>query len=516
MVVILFLLIFFKQILWTGFIPLWQFPDEQAHFAQVQNMVEENQIQGRKPTTSEEIYLSEKLLGTLRDDFGNNKFTYHPEYVIPSSNSLIGIYEEEIRNFSKESRKKLVINEATGYPPFYYAITGLFYKVVYNSGLFERVFLSRIGNIFIFLLIAFVTHKIGKLLFPKDLLLQITLTLLVTFQPMLSFVAGGINSDNLFSLLFTLGIYISLKIILEKITLKMILVMLVTLLLAILTKPQGRLLALVYLFPLLVASLKISNKKNILGVGLLVVCIGLGYSILMAVTGQQILPNIPTLQAVLDAKGTSIFDHLVFTIRHTYREVLPWYWGVFRWLSLTYPRFIHRTINILILFSAIGIVMAMVNVIRRKKVIISPWALGFLLYVSIIYFASITFFDFLFMKSHHFSIGVQGRYFFPTIVAHMTILLIGLATIFKKLRIIKYGMKAFGIAVVALQFYAWFFVSHSYFSLDSLQLFFVQASQYKPFFFKSPFLESYVIVTSILFAIFVWYYLRIKQHYETS
>ena len=36
-IVCLLVVIFLKQILWLGIVPLWQFPDEQAHFAQVQN-----------------------------------------------------------------------------------------------------------------------------------------------------------------------------------------------------------------------------------------------------------------------------------------------------------------------------------------------------------------------------------------------------------------------------------------------------------------------------------------------
>ena len=74
-VIILTLLI--KQILWLAFIPIWQFPDEQAHFAQVQNIAEnQSSASNQKLSTSREIFESEKLFGTNRDGFGNGCYRF--------------------------------------------------------------------------------------------------------------------------------------------------------------------------------------------------------------------------------------------------------------------------------------------------------------------------------------------------------------------------------------------------------------------------------------------------------
>src|SRR3990167_1557029 len=80
--ILFFLILIVKQLAWIAFIPLWQFPDEQAHFAQVQNLVEASSKTGEeRATTSREIYESEVILGTDRNDLGNNNYTYHPEIV---------------------------------------------------------------------------------------------------------------------------------------------------------------------------------------------------------------------------------------------------------------------------------------------------------------------------------------------------------------------------------------------------------------------------------------------------
>ena len=83
LVLLFFLSIFFVGLWWIVLVPLWHFPDEQAHFGQIAFIAEK----GRNPDRSEndlteEIYISEQLLGTARDKYGNNKFTFHPEYRI--------------------------------------------------------------------------------------------------------------------------------------------------------------------------------------------------------------------------------------------------------------------------------------------------------------------------------------------------------------------------------------------------------------------------------------------------
>ena len=75
---------FLNALSWIVLIPIWQYPDEQAHFAQVQDTAE----LGKTPKgidTSEEIAVYEKILGTARDGFGNNRYTYHPEFNIDDS-----------------------------------------------------------------------------------------------------------------------------------------------------------------------------------------------------------------------------------------------------------------------------------------------------------------------------------------------------------------------------------------------------------------------------------------------
>ena len=95
---------FLNALSWIILIPIWQYPDEQAHFAQVQDLAELGKVPTGVPDTSYEIALSEKILGTERDNLGNNKYTYHPEYKPDYSTNLYGPQEEEITSYERKTQ----------------------------------------------------------------------------------------------------------------------------------------------------------------------------------------------------------------------------------------------------------------------------------------------------------------------------------------------------------------------------------------------------------------------------
>jgi len=53
----------------------------------------------------------------------------------------------------------------------------------------------------------------------------------------------------------------------------------------------------------------------------------------------------------------NLWQHLVYTTQHTFQEVLPWYWGVFRWLSLTLPRWVNQVMMRLLVLAGVGLVI---------------------------------------------------------------------------------------------------------------------------------------------------------------
>lgn len=505
---LLLIAVILKQLVWMGFIPMWQFPDEQAHFAQVQNITEGKRGRFVGLNTSKEIVESEKLLGTVRDGAGNNEFTYRPWYNIPYASGVYGIYEQQIKNFVVSDRRNLVIQEATLYPPLYYEIAALFYRAVYGADLITRLFITRFVNLGFYLICVIFAYWTGKLLFPKRPGYSETLAILVAFHPMFSFVSAGVTSDNLFNAVFMGVLFVSIWVMKKRFGLKELFVMSILAILAIWTKPNGQLVPLIYVFPVAVSFWRNRGKSpvRIFGTGLLAVIVG--WMGLNMITRMQFVPEISSNNTLLSVFSFHFWEFFRWTMGHTYREVVPWYWGVFRWLSLTYPRYVHRVINWLSVIAVIGLLRVLNRLCKREKVNINFVDLSFLVYVSGVYFLALAVFDFLFKNTYGYTFGIQGRYYFPTLVAHMALILIGITCLFpEKIRHIPIA-KIIGTLMVALHTYAQIFVIKSYFNLSSLAQFFLQASQYKPWFFKIPWLPPILVISYISLGFFLWRYLR--------
>jgi hypothetical protein len=181
--------VFFQALLWVMVVPVWHFPDEQAHFAQVQNYAETGGTPVGRLDLSREIAEAETLLGTYRDERGNNQYTYNPTFRMSYTNTFDGEHEAYLKNLLPESRTEYVRAESPRYPPAYYAYSALFYRLGYGEDLFTRIHLVRAGSVILHLLMALAVWYTSKQLFPKSKPLQISLILAVAFHPMLMFVS---------------------------------------------------------------------------------------------------------------------------------------------------------------------------------------------------------------------------------------------------------------------------------------------------------------------------------------
>ena len=516
--IFLFSAVFLKQILWVALVPLWHFPDEQAHFAQAAFLAEKGSqpIQDDYDLT-EEIRISENLLGTERDKSGNNRFTFHPEYRLDYSNTFTGHHEQEIQNLSGiKNLRSMSKHEASRYPPLYYFFVALPYKIFYFNDLFIRVFTARAVQSVFFLGTVYFAWSIARMIFAQNYLLINSLTLLVAFHPMLSFVSAGINSDSLGTFLFSLFLFSSLKIIKNKLTIKKIVEIILVSLLAIYAKPQFfitiPLIFLIILYKFFLDSQFTQNKLK------LAVIFTLFLSLLIIFLMQTGSPIVHLLRNTI--LSVSSFDYFLnlktYALPHLYREVLPWYWGVFDWLGVTYPRIVHRTVNWLLLASVVGFVAYLIR--NFKKLFLWP-QVGFiyLIIVNFFYFTGVYLFDWIqFVASgYKFHLGVQGRYFFPLIISHMLFILVGWQELFRFFpKLFKLTAKLLTLFMFSFHWYALFLVTAIYYDLSSFSVFIRQASQYKPWFFKGGFLVILIIAALTLNLVYLIKYLKYEEFYE--
>ena len=502
---------FFNALSWIILIPIWQYPDEQAHFAQVQDVAELGYVPFSL-NTSREIVLSEKVLGTERDSLGNNKFTYQPEYKMEYSAYPNGIFEDVIRNLPKTARSELVKSEATQNPPLYYFLGSIVYKIFYNSDLFTRVFAVRMMSLLIFLATIYLSYKIGVVIFKNNKFLPIVLASLVAFKPMLVFSSTGVLPDTLTNLLFTIVIFLGLKAINEGFRAPLMVFAIITIIAGVTTRQQFLIAVIILVFPIIYQALinHKNIKKSFLILLSLVVFIGFAN-----VFGTQI-PLISSFRIHDDTRPNislffrkDFFDYLISTARESYAQVWPWYWGVYKWLSLAYPIIIYRIINIIVSLTIIGMLIKILLIIKNKRFDKNFILFTFLLYSLLVYYLVIIFWDYLFRVRSGFSFGIQGRYFFPLITAHIGLMLIGLWQVIESL-FKKYANFVF-LTIVTLMVlfnnYSLFYVSSHFYDTTNLSIFLKQVSQYKPLILKGHVILL-IILMNFLFQIFFLYKTR--------
>lgn len=512
LIILLILASFFNALSWIVLIPVWQYPDEQAHFAQVQNTAEFGQNPKDGLDTSYEIAYSEKVLQTERDGFGNNKFTYHPEYKIDYADGIFGLQEEQITSLPRSARIQLVKNESTVNPPLYYFFGSLAYKLFSNGSLFTRVFAVRFISLIFFLVIVFLSYQIAKLVFERNKTLQIALPTFVAFKPMLIFASTGVLPDSLTNLLFTAVLFLCLKIIKVGFNVRTIVLLSLTVLLGVLTRQQFLISVFIILAAILCQAFKkLSNLKWIFAS--LVAFLALFYFSNTVLISMPIFTNF-RVPEIFDAgflkfgslSLATFTQHFVWTLRHTFSEVWPWYWGVYRWLSYTLPPIYYQIINRLVLISLMGLMIKIFFFVKDRKIDKQDIHGSFLIVASLIYFLVLTVWDYLFWVKNGFSFGIQGRYFFPLITAHMGILLLGFWQIFR-LMFKKYasiGIYALILFFIFFNNFSLFYVASSYYDISNLSTFIKQVSQYKPLIIKGNTTPTILLLSFTFQLIFIF------------
>lgn len=483
---------------WSLIVPLFEFPDEQVHLSTVNYYAQEGKIQPYDtPDVTAEMYRTQELLGTLRDGLGNNKYTYHPEYHVEYNSSLVGLYELEILSLNNSSsRSAYVKDEGAQYPPAYYVYSSAWQKIVEASDIITRTFVIRLGGLPLALLMAYFAYKIGIVVFDKKSY-AITLMTLSYLQPMFDFVTAGINSDNLHNLLFFGLIYHSLLLIKNGISLLPLIMATLMIILDIYTKPQGFIGIPILGLALVFSAIKYKQWKLLL--------IPLGLSIVIGIFSYPQLSRYLAFAFVDNTRGISLIEYLSFSANKLVAQNIVWYWGVFKWLGVVLPPIYWRLANRLVLLSVVGFVVYLWKVFKHKKVIASPLLTFYLLLVTLTYALSIFWADYQHHKNVGYSLGIQARYFFPTIIAHLTLLQTGIISLGWNARIRTFLRRALILFFVWLQLGAVWHILTIYYDTSSINMLIAQLSQYKPAFAKGNwwYLWGSLYLASMIYLLFI-------------
>lgn len=481
---------------WSLATPMFEFPDEQAHYGTVDYLL----TQGEMPSYGNfdlnlEMVKTQEYLGTFRDGLGNNRYTYHPEYHVEYLDGLEGKYEVEIKKLNDVAfRNNYVGNEAAKYPPLYYGFTTLYTSFVNSADLITRFFVARLASLDIAILMAIVTWKIGELIFYKKSYVKV-FVLMVMLQPMYSFVTAGINSDNLHNLLFMTLIYGCLRLLRSGITPNNLGIIVGSIMLDIYTKPQGFIGIPLALTAVLIYAI-INKKWHAIGYSLII-------TLIVIVLGGSQWEKYSHLLLITSSQGGNFIDYLRFSVGKLISQNIVWYWGVFKWLGVVLPPIYWQVANRVVLMSVIGIGYYFWKVRKKKKLIADPSLISFMIIASVLYALAIFWYDWQHTKINGYSLGIQARYFFPTLTSHMALMMTGLTTFgwSKKSRI--WIRNLIVLLFLWLQLGGITRLIAIYYPATSLASLIDQLSQYKPVYVKGDWWYVWIgiYLTSIIYLI---------------
>lgn len=191
---------------WALLVPPFQAPDEDAHFAYVQTLAELGELPGggRDPLSSEQ---------ELAADASNSEQTAQQIPVKPQwSRQAADRWTERSGRLPGEARSDGGgRNMASSNPPLYYVLGIAPYEVASSQDLFGRLMSIRLLSVLLLCVTVVATWLLAGTVFGPRRELQVAAAALPALAPMLSFIAGSASPDSLMYALWTVELWLGVR-----------------------------------------------------------------------------------------------------------------------------------------------------------------------------------------------------------------------------------------------------------------------------------------------------------------
>jgi 4-amino-4-deoxy-L-arabinose transferase-like glycosyltransferase len=469
---------FLKGVFLVILFPIFQFPDEQTHFAQTERWAE----------PKEKNWEIKNVEGFSSDS--SDIRTYHyPEEIINS-----GYYTQFDEVKSQKENTQAFTNDATGlnektiaenswkqyldlYPSstadtwsVYYLIGSWIEHNLANTTIFTRLFSVRFLSVIFGTLVILLSYSTAKIIGFSERK-SLIITALVAFQPMFAATAAMVNIDIALIFSFSFFIYAAISLLKSGFSLCDITLLLLAIILGIFSKGPGIVLVVASL-PL-IAFLAYDRFKPSLHKLFWQIFLS-GFLIIASVflfIPQEYLISITNISA------TSKFDSPIISLSAYASKTLDTgsllrtessYWGNFGWLDTKISDTIIKTIALIELVSLIGMILYLVSGFQiglgktikkwfgeskeylpeRKYIVLF---LGMMLALQL----AIRFYDWrIFDAFGKIYIGQPGRYFLPNIIPHIIMLVTGLGFFTRNKRQFDILLRVLTILMILLSLYS--------------------------------------------------------------
>jgi 4-amino-4-deoxy-L-arabinose transferase-like glycosyltransferase len=173
---------------WLVSLPIWQGPDEPAHFSYVQSLAEQHRI----PAFGEDDYSPEIRRSMELTQFAkNDEWLSQRQFVGGAS----GPGERESWSAPPQDRQSRLVSSAGAYAPVYYLAGVPFYYLGRRWGVIGSLFAVRLLDVLLGVLAIHFTVLAGRALWPTNPGLPLVAGGLLAFQPMFDQGTTMVNND---------------------------------------------------------------------------------------------------------------------------------------------------------------------------------------------------------------------------------------------------------------------------------------------------------------------------------
>jgi 4-amino-4-deoxy-L-arabinose transferase-like glycosyltransferase len=165
---------------WAATTPPYWVPDEIAHIGYVQFLAERGELPRAGGTLSEEQFSVPFYIQG------------RPSWLAADDRALFERVDQDLAR-SEDGQAQYL----SGYPPLYYAIDSIPYRIAYAADFPDRIFVMRLLSALLAALTVLFVFMFVREVLPSTPWAWTVGGLAVAFQPMFGFMSGGVNNDNL-------------------------------------------------------------------------------------------------------------------------------------------------------------------------------------------------------------------------------------------------------------------------------------------------------------------------------
>ena len=452
--------------------PFFQAPDEQLHYATIQQRAEprektwpiEKGTDGANGIDISTYHFSEETIKSAQaTEFDGVKF--QKENTQEFSQSAVGLNENKIIGNNWKRYIDISPSNTAGTLSVYYSLGTKIEQILSDQSILTRLFSARLLSVImgaLVVLLAYLTAR--KINLSKEN--SLIVATLVAFQPMFSVSASQVNIDIALILAFSFYIFFSVWMLRNGMNWKNLVLFPLSLLLAFYSKGPGIVLFAItpFLFGyLMYKRFNISPKKFFLYASISAFAL---FVIIFSFVPKSYLIGITNFNATskFDSPIKSLTKYIDKTINTTsILRTEKSYWGNFGWLDTPISSTAIDIIFFIEMVASIGLILYFIpkrflkkfGITETKDFLPEKKFILFFVGTVIALQLAIRFFDWrIFDVYGKILIGQPGRYFLPNIIPHIILIVSGLGFFTRNKKQFDILLKTLLVLIVLLSLYS--------------------------------------------------------------